>query len=131
MTDCDSLKFTLDVRDASGERLSDLNAELISDQLWDVIIGYAENMGLHVNGTSNPSQDELPVRQEANLDLVDLIETEVRRWPDLRFGQILANLGIIEYLPREGFDGPLTVRDPFHEESAETLRRVTQVREQG
>lgn len=60
-------------------------------------------------------------RQDANLDILTIIEEEVMKYPDLRFGQILVNLGIIEY---ERCDGIPTTKDPFNEESVVTLNRI-------
>ena len=60
-------------------------------------------------------------RQDANLDILTIIEEAVMKYPDLRFGQILVNLGIIEY-ERCG-DIP-TTKDPFNEESVVTLNRI-------
>ena len=62
-------------------------------------------------------------RQEANLDILTAIGEMVMKCPDLRFGQILANLGIIEY-ERNTYDETLITKDPFNEESVVTLNRM-------
>lgn len=60
-------------------------------------------------------------RQDANLDILTIIEEAVMKYPDLRFGQILVNLDIIEY--ELCGDIPIT-KDPFNEESVITLNRI-------
>lgn len=60
-------------------------------------------------------------RQSANLDILTIIEEAVMKYPDLRFGQILVNLGIIEYELCGNI--PIT-KDPFNEESVITLNRI-------
>lgn len=62
-------------------------------------------------------------RQEANLEILNKIEVAVMNFPDLRFGQILVNLGIIEY-ERNAYDKTLITKDPFNEESVVTLNRM-------
>ena len=62
-------------------------------------------------------------RQEANLDILAAIEEWVMKYPNLRFGQILVNLGIIQY-ERNTYDETLITKDPFHEESVVTLNRM-------
>ena len=60
-------------------------------------------------------------RQGANLEILTIIEEAVMKYPDLRFGQILVNLGIIEY---ESCGMIPTTKDPFNEESVITLNRI-------
>lgn len=62
-------------------------------------------------------------RQEANLDILNEIEEAVMKYPDLRFGQILVNLGIIEY-DTNMYVGVCVAKDPFNEESVVTLERM-------
>ena len=59
-------------------------------------------------------------RQEANFALLALLLQEVDDHPDLRFGQLLWNLGVL--MP--GSSG--NIPDPHAEESTVTLRRVQQ-----
>ncbi|MFT2718601.1 hypothetical protein ACMT4L_01240 [Deinococcus sp. A31D244] len=59
-------------------------------------------------------------RQEANFALLALLLREVDDHPDLRFGQLLWNLGVL--MP--GSSG--NILDPHAEESTVTLRRVQQ-----
>ena len=60
-------------------------------------------------------------RQTANLQILDKLKNYFLAYPDMRFGQALANLNIIEYDRSK-----LTpeVVDPFFEESVDTLEKV-------
>ena len=60
-------------------------------------------------------------RQNANLQILNELREYFLAFPDIRFGQALANLNIIEYdrtklMPE--------VIDPFFEESVDTLEKV-------
>ena len=60
-------------------------------------------------------------RQNANLHILNKLHDYFLEYPDIRFGQALANLNIIEYDRTK-----LTpeVIDPFFEESADILEKV-------
>ena len=60
-------------------------------------------------------------RQQSNLKILDLIMEYVDKYPQLRFGQILANLNIIQY---DDADQKHPVIDPFYEESTEMYNRI-------
>ncbi|MFA5626135.1 MAG: hypothetical protein WC965_01490 [Thiohalomonadaceae bacterium] len=60
-------------------------------------------------------------RQEYNRKIVESLSQQVERHPQQRFGQLLVNLGILEYRP-----GAEMV-DPFYEEPAETFSRMSTV----
>ena len=62
-------------------------------------------------------------RQQANIEILQMLGDAVMKYPDLRFGQILVNLGIIEY-ERNTYDETLITKDPFNEESVVTLNRM-------
>lgn len=62
-------------------------------------------------------------RQQANVEILQMLGEAVMKYPDLRFGQILVNLGIIEY-ERNTYDETLITKDPFNEESVVTLNRM-------
>lgn len=64
------------------------------------------------------------MRQAANREILKDISEMVEKCPDLRFGQILANLGIIQYEQGVDIGDICTVRDPFQEESVITLYRM-------
>lgn len=71
-------------------------------------------------------QEMIKKRQEANLEILNEIGMAVMKYPDLRFGQILVNLGIIEY-ERNTYDETLITKDPFNEESVVTLNRMKNI----
>ena len=66
-------------------------------------------------------------RQKYNKLILETLSKLVEKHPDLRFGQILVNCGIIKYEPSVLCDGQrediLTV-DPFNEESKITWERM-------
>ena len=67
-------------------------------------------------------------RQQANRDIISHISSLVESHPELRFGQILAMLDIIQYktVNKIGAMGAHVIEtvDPFHEEPVTTLQRV-------
>lgn len=66
-------------------------------------------------------QEMIKKRQEANLEILNEIGVAIMNFPDLRFGQILANLNIIEY----DYDvDKVTPKDIFYEEPVITLNRI-------
>lgn len=66
-------------------------------------------------------------RQDANKDIIRHLTTLVNKYPELRFGQILAISNVIQYehISCDSDQYVETVKDPFNEESVETLRRVS------
>lgn len=69
-------------------------------------------------------EEMIEKRQEANLDILAAIEEWVMKYPYLRFGQILVNLGIIQYQRDPASFDIIGVKDPFNEESVVTLNRM-------
>lgn len=65
-------------------------------------------------------------RQEANKDIIRHLTTLVDKYPELRFGQILAISNVIQYehVSCDSDEYIEVVKDPFNEESIVTLRRV-------
>ena len=57
-------------------------------------------------------------RQECNQEIVKILEEAIKKYPDLRFGQILWLLGI------NGRDDKNRLRDIFYEEPDVTLRNI-------
>lgn len=68
-------------------------------------------------------QKMIDSRQKYNLKLLEVIKNEVNNNPELRFGQILVDLGIIDY-EHDYINEVSIVKDPFHEESQTTWVRV-------
>ena len=62
-------------------------------------------------------------RYTANVAILKDIQKMVVSHPELRFGQILVNLGIIEY-EHDYINDVRTTKDPFYEESVTTLNRM-------
>lgn len=60
-------------------------------------------------------------RQEYNKQILFILEEIVDKYPDLRFGQILANAEIVTY--KNDYD-EIVPRDPFYEESEITWKRM-------
>lgn len=63
-------------------------------------------------------------RQEANVEILQMLGEAVMKYPDLRFGQILVNLGIIQYQRDPASFDIIGIKDPFNEESVVTLNRM-------
>lgn len=63
-------------------------------------------------------------RQQANQEILRNIEEMVNKHPDLRFGQILVNIGIIQYQRDPASFDIIGIKDPFNEESVVTLNRI-------
>lgn len=59
-------------------------------------------------------------RQEYNDLILSILYDVIKEHPYLRFGQILANLGVVEYV----VDNSFKVKDPFYEESEVTYKRI-------
>lgn len=60
-------------------------------------------------------------RKLYNTAIVEKLKELVDEYPDMRFGQILVNAGIIKVIPS---DKQLLVEDPFYEEPKVTWERV-------
>ena len=63
-------------------------------------------------------------RQEANFKIITLLTDYIYRNPDLRFTQILANVGINEFDKEKLKHFRLVLKDKYNEESVETLKTV-------
>ena len=64
-------------------------------------------------------------RQKYNKLILETLSELVKKYPDLRFGQILVDCDIIEY---DITDNGTEVIDPFYEESEDTLNRMMKSR---
>jgi len=66
-------------------------------------------------------------RQKYNIKILSKLAEIVATYPDLRFGQILVNAGIIQYergILCDGDRWDLLTIDPFYEESEDTWERM-------
>lgn len=65
-------------------------------------------------------------RQAANREIIEILSDVVERYPELRFGQILAisNIILYEHISCDSDQYVETVKDPFNEESVDMLPRV-------
>lgn len=64
-------------------------------------------------------------RQIANREIVKILSDMVERYPDLRFGQILAITEAIEYIPdSRPYIDTVDVKDPFNDESVDMFIRM-------
>ena len=69
----------------------------------------------------------IDARQLANSEILSILKQYVEKYPELRFGQILAIAKVIEYERVTEIWSPMVesrVKDPFNEESIHTLDRV-------
>ena len=62
---------------------------------------------------------EMTNRQEYNIKILEMLKQAIYSYPDLRFFQLLANIGIVEYDSNTN-----AIKDKFYEESGDTLKKV-------
>ncbi len=72
----------------------------------------------------NNIKEKISKRQEYNYKLLDLIAEHINEYPDIRFGQALANIGIIQYDEYDDKKETCSIIDPFYEESANMYERI-------
>lgn len=63
-------------------------------------------------------EDKIKKRQASNMLILNKLSEYIEKYPDLRFGQLLINLKILQY----NFGG--SIIDPWNEESIDILRRI-------
>lgn len=69
------------------------------------------------------NKEKIKQRLSSNIQIVQKLSELIIKHPELRFGQILINYGFIETeTDLETFE--TVVKDPFYEESIDTLNRV-------
>ena len=61
--------------------------------------------------------------QKQNNEIIQYIQQIVDKYPEMRFGQILANMNIIEY-ERNTYDEELQIKDPWNDSSLAILKRI-------
>ena len=70
-------------------------------------------------------KEKVGKRQEANRKIIEILSNTIEKKPELRFGQILAITGVIEYeKDARPHIHDFTVKDPFNEESVDMLFRM-------
>ena len=65
----------------------------------------------------------MKTRKEYNSAILAIISRVARECPDMRFGQILANLNIIQY-KQNTYDDIIITLDPFNVESDKMLENI-------
>ena len=64
-------------------------------------------------------------RKKANTIILGLLAEAVTKYPDLRFGQLLTAMAVLDKDEHDTPDGVFrTIKDPFYEESTVTLERI-------
>jgi hypothetical protein len=63
-------------------------------------------------------------RQDANLAIIEVLNTAALMYPNLRFGQIMSSLDVI-YTDIDKMSGQAVIRDEYYVESEPLLNRVT------
>ena len=67
----------------------------------------------------------IALRHSANREIVEILSDMVERYPDLRFGQILAITEAIQYVPdSRPYIDTVDIKDPFNEESVDMWIRM-------
>ena len=73
----------------------------------------------------NTIKQKIPFRQDANREIIEILSDMVERYPDLRFGQILAITEAIQYVPdSRPYIDTVDIKDPFNEESVDMRIRM-------
>ena len=62
-------------------------------------------------------------RLKCNYEILEIITIAIQKCPDMRFGQILANLNIIKY-EQNTYDDSIITLDPFNVESDKMLKDI-------
>ena len=73
---------------------------------------------------NNNIKEKIGKRQEFNYKLLDLIAEYINEHPDIRFGQALVNIGIIQYDEYDDKKETCSTIDPFYEESVNMYDRI-------
>ena len=66
---------------------------------------------------------KIAARKDANMQLLETLKVYLESHDEIRFGQALVNLGIIQY-QNNTYDEEIMVLDPFYEESIDMLNRI-------
>lgn len=68
-------------------------------------------------------------RKASNLEIMDRLSEYFSKYPDMRFGQALLNLGIVEIFECPNTD-KLYWKNAFYEESKEILKRIEEIKKE-
>lgn len=69
-------------------------------------------------------KEKINKRLISNLELAEELVKRIKENPQQRFGQILINFGFIEQIVDRYDSNIILTKDPFNEESVDTLKRV-------
>ena len=70
-------------------------------------------------------KQKIALRHSANREIIEILSDMVERYPDLRFGQILAITEVLQYVPdSRPYIDTVDVKDPFNEESVDMWVRM-------
>jgi hypothetical protein len=73
----------------------------------------------------NTIKQKIALRHSANREIIEILSDMVERYPDLRFGQILAITDAIQYVPdSRPYIDTVDIKDPFNEESVDMWIRM-------
>lgn len=73
---------------------------------------------------SKEIQKKIENRQYSNIQICHMLENYFLMHPEIRFGQALANLGVVQY---DYSTQNQEVIDPFYEESVDMVKRVESI----
>ena len=67
---------------------------------------------------------KIKARKEANREILRVLTHYIEAHDEIRFGQALVNLGIVQLIQDPASFDILGAKDPFNEESVDTLKRM-------
>lgn len=76
---------------------------------------------MNTSDYKNYYKEKIAKRQEANMEILEVLKDYMNKYPSIRFSQALCNLGIIRMDEKSH-----NIIDPFFEESVDILKRINQ-----
>lgn len=67
---------------------------------------------------------KIKARREANREILRALTSYIEAHDEIRFGQALVNLGIVQLIQDPTSFDITGAKDPFYEESVDTLKRI-------
>lgn len=67
---------------------------------------------------------KIKARKEANREILRALTHYIEAHDEIRFGQALVNLGIVQLVQDPASFDIIGAEDPFNEESVDTLKRI-------